>query len=185
MKRPVKTAFFVLWLLGLSLNGFSQTAPAKSPWLHLEVKEKKGELELVKVNVPLSLLETALEVVKDKHLQGGQLKLHSHDFSVAEIRQLWEEVKKAGNAEFVTVQKATETVRVAREGNFLLVCVNEGAKKTSKVDLKVPLPVVDALFSGAPDELNIKAALMALPKNATGEILTVHDNNTQVRLWLD
>jgi len=160
-------------------------AQTKTPWIHVEVRENKTEPELVKVNLPLSMLETALDVVKDKDIQGGHLKLHSQDLSIMEIRRLWNEVKNAGNAEFVTVQKAHETIRVAREGNFLVVKVDETKGKTSKVDLKVPLAVVDALFSGTTDELNLKAALNAMQKSGIGDILTVHDNDSQVRLWIE
>jgi hypothetical protein len=164
---------------------FPLQAQTKGSWIHVEVREGKADPELVKVNLPLSMLETALDMVKDKDIQGGHLKLHSHDLSVAEMRQLWNEVKNAGNAEFVTVQKAHETVRVARDGNYLLVKVDEAKGKNSKVDLKVPLAVVDALFNGTGDELNVKAALSAMQKSGVGDILTVHDDDTQVRLWIE
>ena len=57
--------------------------------------------------------------------------------------------------------------------------------KKQKVDLKVPVSVVDALLAGSGDELDIKGALVAMQKQNAGEILTVNDNETQVRIWID
>ena len=45
--------------------------------------------------------------------------------------------------------------------------------------------VVDALLAGSGDELDIKGALVAMQKQNAGEILTVNDNETQVRIWID
>lgn len=176
-------------LASLGLLLFHPSSPAlaqsKNPWLHLEVHENNADPALVKVNLPISMVDVALNVVKDENLENGRLKLDTHDISVAEMKQLWSELKKAGDAEFVTVEKKTESVRIARQGKFLLVKVTESTKKGSKVDIKVPLEVVDALLSGPGEELNIKAALAAMQQKGTGEILTVNDNQTQVRIWID
>ena len=160
-------------------------AQNSNPWLHLEVNENTADPTLVKVNLPLSMIDAALSVVKDENLKSGRLKLDTHDISVADMRRLWSELKKSGNADFVTVQKKDESVKIARQGNFLLVKVTESGKKASKVDLRIPFHVVDALLSGPGDELNLKAAITAMQQNGTGEILTVHDNETHVRIWVD
>ena len=173
--------------LGLLLFNLGSPALAqnKNPWLHLEVQENNADPTLVKVNLPISMVDVALNVVKDENLKSGRLKLDTHDISVADMKQLWSELRKAGNAEFVTVEKKTESVRIARQGNFLLVKVTESKPKGSKVDIKVPLEVVDALLSGPGEELNIKAALAAMQQKGTGDILVVNDHQTQVRLWID
>ncbi|PYU99241.1 MAG: hypothetical protein DMG10_25750, partial [Acidobacteria bacterium] len=76
-----------------------------------------------------------------------------------------------------------ETVRISREGEFVLVKVTE--KQEPKVDLKIPVAVVDALLERPGDELNLKAAVAAMRQKQVGDILTVNDNNTRVRLWID
>ncbi|PYV44698.1 MAG: hypothetical protein DMG06_05365 [Acidobacteria bacterium] len=176
-------------LVSAGLLFFDLGSPAlaqnKNPWLHLEVQESNADPTLVKVNLPISMVDVALNVVKDENLKRGRLKLDTHDISVAEMKQLWSELKKAGNAEFLTVEKKTESVRIARQGNLLLIKVIESKRQGSKVDIKVPLDVVDALLSGPGEELNIKAALAAMQQKGSGDILTVNDHQTQVRLWID
>jgi hypothetical protein len=182
-------------LLALALLVASLSSPLaaqkKDPWFHVEVKENKAELEYVKVNLPMSMVDVALNVIQDKKFNKGHLKLPTDDLphwrssglGIADMRKIWGEFKKAGNAEFVTVQQKNETVHVAKEGNYILVKITEGKK--SKVDLKVPVGVVDALLAGSGDELDIKGALVAMQKQNAGEILTVNDNETQVRIWID
>jgi hypothetical protein len=174
-------------LLALALMVVNLVGPLaaqkKEPWFHVEVKENKAEPEYVKVNLPMSMVDVALNAIKDKKFYRGHLKLPTDEVSPADMRKIWSELKKAGNAEFVTVQQKNETVHVAKEGNYILVKITEGKKP--KVDLKVPVGVVDALLAGSGDELDTKGALMAMQKQNAGEILTVNDNETQVRIWID
>ncbi len=184
MKRNLFLALIAA--LVLASVGIAQTQ-ARGPWMHLEVTEKGGDPGTVKVNLPVSLVDTALNMVKDKNLKEGHLKLDHTEISVAEMRQLWGELKNAGNAEFVTVEKKDETVRISREGNFVLIKVNntKNTKNTEKVDIKMPVSVVDALLSGPGDELNLKAALSSMKAGNAGDILTVNEPDTHVRLWID
>ncbi|MFN8009348.1 MAG: hypothetical protein U0V70_20430 [Terriglobia bacterium] len=158
----------------------------KDPWLHVEVKESKDDPEIVKLNLPFSMVDVALKIAQDKKLtkfNGGKLPLNSAELSVPDIKKLWTEFKKAGNADFVTVEKKTESVRIARDGNYLLIKVSE--QKQQKVDIRVPIEVVDALLSAPGEELDIKAALVAMQQKGSGEILSVIDKDSTVRIWVD
>lgn len=180
-----KLIYFVLLALLFLYPQSPVLAQSSSGWLHVEVNEKMADPTLVKVNLPLSMVDVALGVVKDENLKSGRLKLDTHDISVADLRSLWSELKKSGNADFVTVERKSESVRIAHQGNYLLVKVSESKGRNSKVDLKIPFHVVDALLSGTGDELNLKAAIAAMQQSGVGEILTVHDDQTQVRIWID
>ena len=46
------------------------------------------------------------------------------------------------------------------------------------------MEVVDALFSGEGDELNVKAAISQLQKRR-GDIVRVNDETSTVRVWID
>jgi hypothetical protein len=155
----------------------------KDPWLHVEVRESKNEPEIVKVNLPFSMVDVALKIAQDKKLNGGKFRLDSTELSVPDLKKMWTEFKKAGNADFVTVEKKTESVKISREGNYLLIKVTE--KNQQKVDLRVPVDVVDALLATPGDELDIKAALVAMQQKGSGNILSVTDKDTKVRIWVD
>lgn len=155
----------------------------KDPWLHVEVKESKDDPETVKVNLPFSMVDVALKIAQDKKFNGGKFRLDSTELSVPDIKKMWTEFKKAGNADFVTVEKKTESVKISREGNYLLIKVSE--KNQQKVDLRVPVDVVDALLSAPGDELDIKAALVAMQQKGNSEILSVNDKDTKIRIWVD
>jgi hypothetical protein len=53
------------------------------------------------------------------------------------------------------------------------------------VDVRVPIEVADALFSGAPDELNVAAALELLARHEHLELVSVQDAENNVRVWMD
>jgi hypothetical protein len=182
MRRSIFLVGLLLFFFFMHSLVFAQSS---NPWLHLEVNERTADPTHVKINLPLSLVDVALSMVKDDHLKSGRLKLDTHDVSIADMRRLWNEMKNSGNAEFVTVEKKDESVKVARQGTFLLIKVSESGKKESKVDMKIPFHVVDALLSGTGDELNLRAAIAAMQQNGAGEILTVQDKGTHVRIWVD
>ena len=53
-----------------------------------------------------------------------------------------------------------------------------------KVRLEIPVGVVDVLFSD--DEgLNLKGALAELNRVNKGQILSVHDGDSDVKIWID
>jgi len=55
----------------------------------------------------------------------------------------------------------------------------------SRVDVKVPMKVVDALFSAGKDEMDLGAALRALASFGDTELVTVKADDATVRVWLD
>jgi hypothetical protein len=55
----------------------------------------------------------------------------------------------------------------------------------SRVEVKIPMKVVDALFSAGKDELDVLAALRALSAHGDTELVSVKSDNDNVRIWLD
>jgi hypothetical protein len=161
---------------------FSLQAASKE-WLHVRVQNLTEAAETVKINIPLSLVETMLPLIEEKSLQDGRIHLNNKDVSTAELRKIWKAVKDEGDTEFVTVEKKGENVRIFTESNFLMVQSDKDSAK--KVNIKIPLAVVDAMLAGSGEGLNLMAAVQALRESGVRDIISVQDEKNTVQVWID
>lgn len=178
-------------------------APATSGaerWLHVKVDGASDADERVRVNVPLSLARTVLNSVQKGKLDHGIVHIENCHLDDVDVRGIVKALKNAQDGEYVTVEQKYETVHVSKQGGMLLVHVTEreGAQKEQadsekparhrhhqNVDVRVPLEVADALFSGPPDELNVGAALDLLARHESIELVSVKDGEQTVHVWMD
>jgi len=169
----------------LSLSALPVAAQEVKPWIHVHVTEGGDSAKNIRVNLPLSVLGVALEVAPEKIVEKGRLKLENADISIADIRRLWKELRGAGNVEFVNVVDGDQHVSILREAEIVLIRVTDlKNEKESKVRVEIPIGVVDALFSGEGEELNIAAVIERL-QNERGDIVRVQDGDKNVRIWID
>ncbi len=163
-------------------------------WLHVRVVSTESKGETVKVNVPLELAEKVLPAINHDRLHNGKVKFNDSDMNGVDLKTILEALRTSKDGEFVTVQSTENDVRVAKQNGYMLVHVTEkhaSATKDGKpverntVDVKVPMKVVDALFSAGKDELDITAALRALSAHGDTELVTVKSDDNTVRVWLD
>jgi hypothetical protein len=180
MNRTFLAASFALSLGALPLQ-------AQTPWIHVEVDENDADASHVKVNLPLSVVEIALDAAPDKFVDKGQLHLQhlDEDLNVEDLRRMWKELRSSPDAELVSVEgkDKNQTVSVRRQGDEVIVAVDNPKEKDS-VNVRVPVAVVDALFQGEGQELNLKGAISEL-KNLRGDVVRVDDGETKVRIWID
>jgi hypothetical protein len=156
-------------------------------WLHVRVDNLDSKEETVRVNVPLELAEKILPTINRDRLQSGKVKVDQLDCHGVDLHALLDAVRTSKDGEFVTVQSKDADVRVAKQNNYFLVHVvdkNHGPRK-SRVEVKVPMKVVDALFSAGKDELDLVAGLHALSTQGDTELVSVKDEENTVRIWLD
>jgi len=185
MKTPVLALAATLPLLA----GTPAASPSEgAAWVHIRVEEPRQGSK-VHVNLPMPALEAVLKAAPDAVASGGHIHLgghrrgHDHELEVEDFRRLWMELRNAGDAEIVSVEEGDERVNVSRKGDLVLVRVQEdGGRETVHVDL--PVALVDALFSGAGDELNVRAALAEL-RRLRGDVVRVEDHDSTVRIWID
>jgi len=169
----------------LLLGASTALAAQADRWLHVRVEDSGEKAETVNVNIPLSLVEQVLPLIKDERIKGGKVRLDGADLEGTDLRALWKAVRDSKDAEYVTVEGTDEHVRVAKSGGYLLVKASGKGDKHERVDIKVPLGVVDALFSGGKEEMDIRAAVSALADLGDADIVTVHDDESHVRVWID
>jgi hypothetical protein len=168
-------------------RGASQDAG--TAWLHVRVDEA-GKNSRVRVNLPLTVVEAALKAAPETIGTEGRIHIgrhgrHGRHVTVAELREAWAQLKTAGDADLVTVDEEDgEHVTVARKGDMVQVRVQDRRAGREQVRVDVPTSVVDALLSAPGDELNVKAAMAEL-RNMKGEIVSVTDKDSTVRVWID
>jgi hypothetical protein len=172
-------------------------------WIHVRVESKEDHGETVRVNVPVEMAAKVLPAIHQENLHDGKVRIDSAHVNDVDLRALLEAVRSSRDGEYVTVQSNENNVRVAKSGGYLYVHVTDkedGAKASAKsgktgeksasghetkVEIKVPIKVVDALLSAGKDELDILAALKALSAHGDTELVTVKDAENTVRVWVD
>lgn len=201
MRRAVVVAAVAALVLGLGTMAVLATGQAGTAapekWLHVSVVSHDAKGETVRVNVPLSLAEKVLPAINKNKLQAGKVKINEFKVEGIDIRAVFDAVKETRDGEFVTVESKEQTVRVAKEAGYLLVKVKEerparetkeGEKRpgrTERVDVKIPMTVVEALLSAGKDELDLVAAIRALAAHGDAILVTVDDDRNSVKVWVD
>ncbi len=169
----------------------STTSLSKDRWLHVRVISSDNKGETVRVNVPLELAEKVLPAIHQERIHDGKVKIDNAHVNDVDFRALVEAIRTTKDGEFVTVQSNDCDVRVAKQDNHLIIHVvdkdvhEKGEVRKSQVEIKVPMKVVDALFSAGKDELDLVAALHALSTQGDTELVSVKDHENTVRVWLD
>ena len=177
MKRKwITLALMVCLTAGTALAG------ADGHWLHVRVEERGDNGEKVNVNIPLSVILAILPAIETDEFRGGRINIGRGEIEDVDLRAVLQAFKDAPDADFVTIDGRDESVRVSKERGFLLVNVDDDG---DHVRVRLPLDVVDALLSGADDELDLLAALDALADYGGGDLVTVESDDESIRVWID
>ena len=112
----VTTAFAASGAIGLH----AAQAPDPQPWIHLDMT---GEQANMNINLPLTAIEAALALAPEAIVdRDGQLQLGGErEIPVAAIREVWNQMRGAGDIEFANIQDGRQSIRVAREGDTIVV----------------------------------------------------------------
>lgn len=167
----------------LALSGGAALAQ-NAQWIHVRVLKQDGAK--ISVNLPFSLIEVALDIVGKEAFKGrGRMRLgRRHGVDLADLRRMWNELREAGDAEYINADDDDgKSVRIFRQDERVMIQVDENGQE--KVRVEVPFSVVDTLLAGDGDELNLIGALRELANANDGEIIKVHDGDTDVRVWID
>jgi len=162
--------------------GGGARAASDDRWIHIRVDDADGAKGRVDIQVPVSLVSSLLPVL-NRSRGHGTIQVNDRDMDLAELRGYWSAVRAAKDGEYITVRDQDSDVRVSKRGGYFLLNVDDRGGK-SRVRMKIPLPLVDAVLAGG-DELDLDALGGALAKAPAGELLTVDDEDSHVRIWID
>jgi len=184
----------------LPIPSVAQNTSKPDQWIHVRVESKDDSGETVRVNVPIEMAEKVLPAINHDQLHNGKVRLDHCHMDDVDLRAILDAVRTSKDGEYVTVQSNENDVRVAKNAGYLYIHVTEKqpgehkgkpgsakglAGKESRVEVKVPMKVVDALFSGGKDELDVVAGLKALSASGDTELVSVKDDENTVHVWID
>jgi hypothetical protein len=185
MRTKLQTSVMVVSLLaGMLIAAVSPTlAGASEQYLHVKVQDGAKR---VNVNVPLSMAEKIIPAINNKRLHDGCVTIRQAEMNGIDVRTILDAVRTAPDNEFVTVRERDQSVQIAKRNGNIVVYVRNRENKDQRVDVTVPMTVVNALFSTAKrDQLDIVAALRALGNSGNVFLVTVQDASQNVRVWVD
>ena len=129
----VMTAFVAS---GAAIGLHAEQSQQVQPWVHLDMT---GQTTM-SLNLPLAAIEAALAMAPEAIVDGdGQFQLGGdHEIPVAAIRAAWSQLRDVGDVEIANIQDGRQSVRVAREGDTIVVDVtgtdDEGAGQEGDTD---------------------------------------------------
>ena len=185
-------ALFALTLLVAAPAAAAQPQPqaqaraqTQNLWLHVKVHDPSDENTRVTVNLPISLVQSALPMLEQSgEIHDGRVDIQGTDVTADDLRRVLTSLKSAPDATFAQVQTDTETIVFFKEGNYLRVEGTATADGT-EIHAHFPIAVLDALLSGPGNQLDLGAAIQALTAEGAGDLVTVRDGQKQVRVWID
>ena len=178
----MKRTFGCLVLACVTLS-VSQVAASDDRWIHVRVDDTDGAKGRVDIQVPIGMVSSLLPALKGGHGHGS-IHLDRREVDVAELRGYWNAVRAAKDGEYVTVRNEDSDVRISKSGGYLRLTVDDNKRKGGRVRMKLPVPLVDAALVGG-DTIDLGAIAKALADTPAGELLTVDDEDSHVRIWID
>jgi len=177
-------AFLTLGLVALAAPSGAAQAAEPGRWVHVRVTSRGSDN--VRVNVPIAALESLASAVEAKDIHDGRIQLGREELDGVQLRKMWKAVRDSRDMEFVTVESEDETVRVAKSGGLMLATVKpKRGGHGGQVEVRVPLDVVDALLDAPDGQINFQAALQALQAHDGEALVSVKDEDDDVRIWID
>lgn len=186
-RRPRATATLAAVLAAALAAGLALPAaavePEPQPWIHLTVEEARPGGS-VRVNLPLSLVEAVLALVPEGEGGGVRVAFDDSDLSLAEIRTAWRRMgRRSGN--LLTVEEPGLSTVVSRRGGDLVIVSHDRRRGDERVEVRVSAPIVDALFAGDGETLDLAGAVRAMAAAGAGEVTAASDDGDRVRMWVD
>ena len=180
-----RSEFRILALSAALLVLLAAGAGAQERWFHVRVTEGGDDGAEVIVNLPLTLIEQALKLIPTEVHEDMKVELSDAGIELKDLREFWREMRELEDATFVTVETDDQTVRVAKEGDYLVAKTVERSPDGAQVDVRLPFEVLEALFSADEEEIDLAAAIRVLAEHTDGDLVTVTDGDTKVRVWVD
>jgi hypothetical protein len=170
--------FTKLAALALAVPAAGTAALLSADYVIVDVREHAKSGVHLTVPVPLTLVQTALSFAPEE-ARRVELPREARQHMSGALR-LVEALRRQPDFELVRVEEADESVRVRKAGDTLEVDVS--GRRGEDVHVRLPLSVAAEVLSQARAGKLRSAAIVDALRLAKGEIVHVHDGDTEVRV---
>jgi hypothetical protein len=180
----MKTKVMSLIAVAALLAAPAAYADDETRWVNVHVTENSSNTN-VEVHLPLNLVLTVLRNVDVENFHGGHVDLELDDDMDINFPEIMAAVKDAPDGQFVTVTSDEADVSVHKQAGTLFVTVNQKEDEMAKVEVTMPMEMMDALTFGEENTLDVAALLQSFDKLPNGELVKVTSNEANVRVWIE
>lgn len=179
IRSTLFSVFTAMVLTGTAMAG-------DQAWLHVRIDSEDPDGDRVRLNLPIEMIESMLPMIETDEFGNGRIRINDSDLDAAELRKMWNAVKGAQDGEFVSVENRRQSINVAKDDGLLKVRIHdlEGRDK-DRIEMQLPMEVVDAMLAGEGDELDLVAGLQALREHGNAILVTGTDEGSDIRIWVD
>ena len=180
MKRKV----VILVAIAALLAAPAAYAGDETRWVNVHVTENSSNTN-VEVHLPLNLVLTVLRNVDVENFHGGHVDLELDDDMDINFPEIMAAVKDAPDGKFVTVTSDEADVSVHKQAGTLFITVDQKEDEMAKVEVTMPMELMDAFTFGDENTLDIAALLQSFDKLPDGELVKVTSTEANVRVWIE
>ncbi len=180
---PQRTFVWVAALLLVATLALAPAAFADEAVLHVRIVGANGATS--NINLPASSIASSLPGLAGGLLQDGRIRIEGAEIELYKLRQLWIAMRDLQDATFVSIDTNNESVRLMKEDGFLVARSTPKTEQGRRLEARIPAAAVDALLSGADNEIDIPAALEALAGYGGEDLVSLSGDGMEVRVWVD
>jgi hypothetical protein len=182
-RSPRRALVLAAALALVATLALAPAAFADEAYLHIRIVDAGGATS--NINLAASTLGSNIPGLDAGMLQDGRIQIEGAEVDLYKLRQLWIAMRDLQDATFVSIDSDTDSLRLLKEDGFLVARSTPKTAEGRKLEARIPGAAVDALLSGADNEINIAAAIQTLAGYGGQDLFTLNDKGTKIRVWVD
>jgi len=181
MRSRKLTAITAGLILGVLAAAPPALADVENVWLHVDVNGLDHHEGTVKITLPLSLVEVAI----DSADTSGILKDLKRDKGV-DLAKLWKQLKNADLDEFVTIDSDDAKIKVFKEAGVFRVSMSDLDDEVDQMEIRIPFSVMDYLFDSKREGFKLSDMVSDLRNDLPLVLVEARKGSDErVKVWID
>lgn len=152
---------------------------AADRWLHMRVSDADGTR--VSINLPFSIVEKAAPLIPVDAMRHPHIRCNGERIDSAAFRNAVRQTLTSGTAAY---DEDGHHVVITRANGSISIVAND-IDDGDSVRVRLPAAIVDPMVNAAGDEIDLRAAVLALVRQGSGELMIADTHDATVRVWID